>query len=62
MIKIALKNGQLMHYDGPFNGVVDLFDKMEWRVSPDGWLKLGTYILPADQIMYIKNGGDNEND
>lgn len=57
MIEIALKNGQTMHYDGPFAGVNDLFVKMEWRVGSDAWLKLGDYILPANQIMYIKDIG-----
>lgn len=62
MIKIALKNGNLMHYDGPFDGVVGLFDKMEWRVDSESWLKLGDYILPADQIMYIKDAGGESDD
>lgn len=59
MIKIVLKNGESLLYDGSFSGVGHLFDKMHYQVSSDGWLKLGDYILPANQIMYIKNIEDD---
>lgn len=62
MIKIVLKNSQQLLFDGPFSGAAELFNDMGYSVSPDGWLKLGDYILPAREIRYIEDMGDDDNE
>lgn len=57
MIEIKLKNGELLYADERFYSAK--YKLKRWSTESEAWVEFANYIIPINQVLYVKDVGDN---